>query len=92
MTTFTRDEIKSVLNKGVATVSFTKVNGETRIMECTLNNDILPVEDMAPKKTDRVQKPNDDVLSVWDMNARGWRSFRIENVFDVQSPQETLAI
>jgi hypothetical protein len=88
--TFTKEEISSVLHKGVATVSFTKVNGDTRIMECTLKADLLPVDDMPVKKTDRVKKPNDKVLSVWDTNAKGWRSFRVENVFDVETPQKNL--
>lgn len=88
--TFTKEEISSELQKGVATVSFTKVDGSTRIMECTLSGKHMPVEDMPVKKTDRVKKPNNDVLSVWDVNAKGWRSFRVENVFNVESPQENL--
>lgn len=90
MTTYTKEEISSTLRKGVATVSFKKVNGDVRIMECTLDGNHMPVEDMPVKKTDRVKKPNNDVLSVWDCNAAGWRSFRIENVFNVESPQENL--
>jgi hypothetical protein len=88
--TFTREEISSVLQKGVATVSFTKVNGDTRIMECTLNGNHIDLDDLPKKKTDRVKKPNPAVLSVWDVNAKGWRSFRVENVFNVESPQENL--
>ena len=87
---YTKEEISSVLQKGVATVSFKKVDGSTRIMECTLNGNHMPVEDMPVKKTDRVKKPNDAVLSVWDVNAKGWRSFRVENVFNVETPQENL--
>lgn len=88
--TFTKEEISSELHKGVVEVSFKKVNGDTRIMECTLANNLLPVEDMPAKKTDRVKKPNDAVLSVWDINAKGWRSFRVANVFEVKSPQKKL--
>ncbi len=90
MTTYTKDEISSVLHKGVATVSFKKIDGSTRIMECTLNTVLLEDVDMPKKKTDRVKKSNKDVLSVWDTNAAGWRSFRIKNVFNVESPQKTL--
>lgn len=87
---YTKEQITSELHKGVAEVSFTKVNGDTRIMECTLKHDLLPVADMPKKKTDRVKKPNDKVLSVWDVNAKGWRSFRVENVFDVKKSQKEL--
>ena len=90
MTTYTREEISTTLHKGVATVSFKKVDGSTRVMECTLSADKMPVNDMPVKKTNRVKKPNNDVLSVWDCNAEGWRSFRIENVFNVETVQEVL--
>ena len=88
--TFTKEEISSELQKGVATVSFTKVDGSTRIMECTLSGKHMPVEDMPVKKTERVKKPNYATLSVWVVNAIGWRSFRIEYVFKVETPQESL--
>ena len=88
---YTKDEIQSELKKGVAKVSFTKVNGDTRIMECTLNGQHMPkADDMPAKKTDRVKAPNNHVLSVWDVNAKGWRSFRVENVFNVETPQKNL--
>ena len=87
---FTIEEISTVLHKGVATVSFTKVDGSTRIMECTLNEGMLSAANMPAKKTDRVRKPNNAVLSVWDVNAEGWRSFRVEDVFNVETAQETL--
>ncbi len=90
MSEFTKEEIVSVLHKGTATVSFTKVDGSTRIMECTLKADMIP--EQPQKKTDRVKKPNDAVLSVWDLNANGWRSFRIENVFDIETAQQSLDI
>ena len=87
--TFTKEEISSVLQKGVATVSFKKVDGNIRIMECTLNAGMIPPP-KEPKKTDRVKTPNNAVLSVWDVNKDGWRSFRVENVFAVETPQENL--
>lgn len=88
MTTYTKDEISSVLHKGVAIVSFKKVDGSKRIMECTLNTVLLEKEDMPEKKTDRVKKSNNDVLSVWDTTAKGWRSFRVDRVYNVEKYAE----
>lgn len=70
-----RNEIVSALTAGVVEVDFTKVNGENRIMECTLSERIVPFTES--KST--ASRP-DNVLAVWDINNSGWRSFRLENV------------
>lgn len=64
------------LHEGVVVVEFTKVNGEYRKMEATLKADMLPeaVKEIEEKAAPR--KKNEDALSVWDINANGWRSFR----------------
>ena len=70
----TRAEIKDILTQYVAQVVFTKVDGSTRVMKCTLISAFLPpLEGSSNKKSE-------EVLPVWDLEADGWRSFRIENV------------
>lgn len=82
---FDKDEVKNSLQQGVCKVVFTKVNGDSRVMHCTLNEDLLPqqidVEEVIQKK-----KPNDNVLAVWDVEAKGWRSFRWDSLqqFDTE--------
>ena len=67
------------LTKHECTVTFTKVNGETRVMPCTLKEDLVPkVEHKGTKK------PNESVVSVWCTDKREWRSFRVDNVVDLQ--------
>lgn len=72
------DKSKTIeaLHEGVVVVEFTKVNGEYRKMEATLKADMLPevVKEIEEKAEPR--KKNEDALSVWDINANGWRSFR----------------
>ena len=81
-----KQKILDELHAGVTTVSFIKVNGERRDMRCSLNEDILPPrEDENVKQT---RKENPDVQSVWDVDAKGWRSFRWENVIDENNTQE----
>lgn len=81
----TRDKLKRRLTNSVVEVTFTKVNGEQRIMSCTLNENILPKADKSdPLTQKKVRELNEEVLSVWDVNAKGWRSFRVENVTDVR--------
>jgi len=79
--TINRDELKQALHHGLFEVTFTKVNGDTRIMTCTLKEDLLPqqtdVEEHIEKKS---KKSNPDVLAVYDVKAEGWRSFRWDNL------------
>ena len=79
-----RETIKELLQTSIASVTFTKINGDERVMQCTLNEAHLPTatkdDTMSQKK---VRDINEEVLSVWDTKAEGWRSFRIENVKSV---------
>ena len=77
----TKPDLKNLLEQNVLTVDFTKLNGDKRVMTCTLREDIKP----AATKTDamsqkKVREVSDAVVSVWDVNAKGWRSFRYDRV------------
>jgi hypothetical protein len=75
------EKLKSELREGVVTVVFTKKDGTERTMNCTLSEAYLPKveikEDAEPKKAKAV---NNDVLAVYDIDAQGWRSFRIDSI------------
>jgi hypothetical protein len=48
-------------------------------MPCTLREDVVPnVEHKGTKKS------NDAVVSVWCLDKKEWRSFRVDNVVDLQ--------
>ena len=74
-----RNILLEALTKHECTVTFTKVNGETRVMPCTLREDLVPK--VEPKGT---KKPNEAVVSVWCLDKKEWRSFRVDNVVDLQ--------
>jgi hypothetical protein len=74
-----RNILLEALTKHECTVTFTKVNGETRVMPCTLKEDLVPKQE--PKGT---KKPNEAVVSVWCLDKREWRSFRVDNVVDLE--------
>ena len=74
-----RNILLEALTKHECTVTFTKVSGETRVMPCTLKEDVIPkVEHKVTKK------PNEAVVSVWCLDKKEWRSFRVDNVVDLQ--------
>ena len=80
----TKADLKLLLEQNVLVVDFTKLDGDKRIMTCTLREDIKPpatkTDTLSQKK---VREVSDAVISVWDVNARGWRSFRYERVNSV---------
>jgi len=81
MNTMTREEMVDALRAGVCTVRFTKVNGEERLMECTLNEQNIPPA-QRPQTDDIGVQRTLDVIRVFDTKADGWRSFRVENVLE----------
>lgn len=78
-------EIRSMLHHGVCEVTFTKVNGETRTMPCTLDSALLPPQPLKEFHETRLYKP--ETLSVWCLDKMEWRSFRVANVTKIVRTQ-----
>ena len=85
----TRADLKNLLEQNVVVVDFTKLNGDKRVMTCTLREDMKPpatkTDTMSQKK---VREISDAVVSVWDVNAKGWRSFRYDRVNSIDVVEE----
>ena len=73
-----RDVLIKNLQKQAMRITFTKVNGEERVMDCSLQEHIVP----ATKYTDRKQK--EEVLPFFDINKGEWRSFRLDSVTNIE--------
>jgi hypothetical protein len=73
-------ELKQQLQGDIATVVFTKADGTERTMRCTLLAEYLPVPAGPQLLTESTRKENDNVLSVWDVENGGWRSFRLDSI------------
>ena len=73
----TRDWLISHLRMGPVQVTFNKTDGTERVMNCTLQEGVAIREE---KKTDRIKTVNPNVLAVYDLDANGWRSFRVDSV------------
>jgi len=59
-------------------VTFTKVDGAVRVMNCTLRSEALPARDA--KSLNEARESNPDVIKVYDLDQAAWRSFRVANV------------
>ena len=88
-------ELKERLRELVRTcpvkVSFIKTDGSERVLTCTLSGkfdqglaDYYTAQDEKEKAgTAKPKKPeNPQLLSVWDLEAKDWRCFRVDRVYD----------
>ncbi len=73
---FEREYLKSLLKQGVCEVVFKKKDGTERTMNCTIRPTLLPERTITLKK----KKSNPEVLPVYDMDDKSWKSFRVKSV------------
>lgn len=88
-----RSNVNELLSSGKVEVVFTKKDGTTRIMKCSLSKEFVPEQlemallskEFVPEQVDMAleegkKKVNPDVQAVYDIEAQGWRSFRWDSV------------
>lgn len=77
-----KSKVIESLRERVCNITFEKVDGTMRNMAATLREEFLPeqtdIEELIQKKA-----PNTNALSVWDTEAKGWRSFRWDKLVSV---------
>lgn len=89
--TFSREELYSMLEDGLVSVFFNKVDGTPRHMKCSWSDIYVPSderlktpfkEETEEEKQKRLNRPS---VPVWDIEARGWRSFRLDSVYRINN-------
>jgi hypothetical protein len=76
-----RNWVKNLLQTEKVIVEFTKADGTTRVMNCTLNEEhgakyvVQENKETAPDPN-QPKKVNNDICKVWDIDQTAWRSFR----------------
>jgi hypothetical protein len=76
-----KDQLRKILQTNRCEVTFTKVDGSVRTMPCTLLESELPARvERAEKEGVKAKKENPDTISVWCLDKKEWRSFRVANV------------
>lgn len=78
-----RDYIIEQLRIRVMEVDFTKSDGTNRTMKCTLRADLLPTQEKTVidlTKPKREVKENPEVIVAYDVESKGWRSFRLDSI------------
>jgi hypothetical protein len=80
-----RKWITSLLLQGPTKVTFTKKDGTERVMNCTTNPDLVPaVEIVESVESKPVRKVNEEVMPVYDLEAKAWKSFRWDSIKQVR--------
>lgn len=81
----TKEDLHKLLKEEVVEVTFTKLNGDERVMPCTLIEAYLPpAKKDEPITQKKVRKVSDAVVAVWAIESKGFRSFRYDRVKSVK--------
>jgi hypothetical protein len=74
-----QNAVKNLLRENVLQVTFTKKDGSTRVMNCTLAEQHLQPNESGNKAA-TVRKQSDAAMPVWDVLENGWRAFRWDSI------------
>jgi len=78
-----RDRLIKLLSSNEVLVTFDKIDGTRRKMYCTLDERQMPKK--FAKKLDTVLETTPGLVTVFDTEAGDWRSFRLNNVIEVET-------
>lgn len=79
----TKNELLDSLSMHIIQVRFTKLNGDERIMSCTLVPEFIS-DPVVWSKNPPKRKENPGVISAWDVDKGEWRSFRLDRVISAK--------
>lgn len=78
------DDLRKQLKESACLVVFEKTDGTVREMWCTLMKERLPVDkDGKPQSR---KPPNNNVISVFDLEKLDWRAFRLDKIVEYYYP------
>lgn len=75
----TPEKLLDILRTDTMEIIFTKKDGSLRTMFCTLNEAYLPETNSTHEP-----KPYTGLITVWDLENEGWRSFNYEAIQEVE--------
>lgn len=76
----TKEELRKIFSENIANITFLKIDGTKRSMICTLKADLLPTVEKTESK--QKKQPNENVLPVWDLEQKAFRSFRVDSLIE----------
>lgn len=79
---YTKETLKTALQTGAHSVTFTKLDGSVRVMIASLHADDI-LDEHTPKGTGLVSDAADSPLRAYDVANQGWRSINVSTVTSV---------
>ena len=76
-------DVRSILKENIVEVVFEKRDGSTRTMFCTLIPEFLPSK--GEEILTQASEPSDNIITCWDLESDGWRSFRLDTVKSLEA-------
>lgn len=68
---------------GAHTVTFTKVDGSERVMNCTRDPSLIVVDPVDSEKPVKKVNRGETAVAVFDLDKQQFRSFRVDSVTNV---------
>lgn len=81
-----RNSFISDLRQSIIEVRFIKLDGNVRIMKATLHASWLPEDTRTREKITEAanREQRNDVVTLWDTEANGWRSIKLDTIISLQ--------
>ena len=79
-----KNEMVEKLHEGICKVTFTKKNGENRVMNCTLKKEVLKETLGDSFKEESNSMDTDEVVTVMDIDKGLFRRFRVDSVISFE--------
>lgn len=86
----TQEQLQSMLREGTVSFTFKKKDGTIRDAKGTLNLDVIKsadqkaYDDLVDTNKTRHRNVADDVVTYFDLDKNGWRSFRWSQFIDLK--------
>jgi hypothetical protein len=74
-----KSELVQRLETGVVAIRFIKIDGSERLMQATLSEALIPQKQFESLS---LRSESSSFLTVWDLEAQGWRAFRLDSVLE----------
>jgi hypothetical protein len=78
---YNKATLLEMLHSREVSVKFRKTDGDIRTLRGTLKQELMGVN--VKTKSESTRPLNPGIVTAWDLDASAWRSFRIDNVLEV---------
>lgn len=73
--------LRDYLSESTITVTFTKKDGTDRVMRCTRDSSVIPLEKLPKEDPAKpVKAPTTDAVQAFDLELGEWRAFNTSNI------------